>query len=115
MISRKHLAAALGRLAVPFAAFFVSAPGVALANTCAVSDHLAAEIFVRDLHGYVSGKSGKNAITEAKLNAFVRAKVPVDSISRYALGIHWRRATDKQRTEYQKLFGETVSPDWRNR
>jgi phospholipid transport system substrate-binding protein len=52
-------------------------------------------------------KSGKPA---SNLDAFIRAKVPVDIVSRYALGIHWRRATPRQRTEYQKLFGDTVFP-----
>lgn len=110
MQSRKQFFAVPGRYPASIAALLLVLPGTALANTCTVSDHLAAESFVRDLHGYVSGKSGKNAADRAKLNAFIRAKVPVDLVSRYALGIHWRRATNRQRREYQKLFGETVIP-----
>lgn len=110
MISREHLAAVRRRLTVPLAALLVIVPGFALANACAVSDQSVAESFVRDLHGYVSGKSTRNAVTEVKLSAFIRANVPVDIVSRYALGVHWRRATDTQRTEYQKLFAETVFP-----
>lgn len=111
MTSGKLSAAVLRRrLAVAFAAVAIAVPGVASANTCAVSDRAAAESSIRDLHGRVSGDAEKGTSHEADLNAFIHAKVPVDIVSRFALGVHWRRATPGQRTEYQTLFGKTVFP-----
>lgn len=111
MLSRKYsTAGVLRRLAIPLAAFLVTAPGAAWANTCAQSNQSAAENLIRELHDSVAATGAKTGKTAPNLNAFIRAKVPVDIVSRYALGIHWRRATPQQRTEYQKLFGDTVFP-----
>jgi phospholipid transport system substrate-binding protein len=111
MLLRKLLAVVrLRRFALAFAATALLIPGGAAADICVVSDDAAAESFVRDLHGRVSGTAGKGMSARAKLNAFICAKVPVDVVSRYALGVHWRTATAGQRAEYQKLFELTVFP-----
>ncbi len=110
MVSIKLLIAAFrGRLIPALGAVLIAVPVGVWANTCPVSDQAAAENFIRDLHAQASAKLPESEMASS-MDAFIRAKVPVDIVSRYALGIHWRRATDKQRAEYQKLFGETVFP-----
>jgi phospholipid transport system substrate-binding protein len=104
MLLRKYSAA--GVLSV----LLFAVPGTGAANTCDVSNHSTAENLIRELHDKVAGKGIKSGTAASNLDAFVRAKVPVDIVSRYALGIHSRRATPSQRTEYQKLFGDTVFP-----
>lgn len=113
MNSRKTSAAALlGRLVIPVGAILVAVPFAATAATynCESSGQSVAETFIQDLHGEVSGETGNGAAQKSRLNEFIRAKVPVDEVSKFALGVHWRRATERQRTEYRKLFGETVFP-----
>lgn len=115
MTTIKFLAAVLsGRVAALGAAiaFLVplALPAASVASTCTVSNHIAAENFIRDLHERVSGKGGQARNSAANLNAFIRAKVPVKTVSRSALGVHWRRASMAQRAEYQHLFEKTVFP-----
>lgn len=111
MKTKDHSAAVMfRRFAAPLVALAVALPGAALANTCTVSDHAAAENFIRDLHTRVSVTAAPGANTDSDLAAFMRSKVQVDVVSRSALGVHWRRASDWQRAEYQDLFEKTVFP-----
>lgn len=106
---RKSIAALRGRFIPVLGAVLAALPVGALASTCPASDQAMAETFVRDLYDRATVKVADGA-AEENLDAFIRAKVPVGTVSRYALGVHWRRATEAQRAEYEKLFGETVFP-----
>lgn len=108
--NKKFAAVRFGRLAAPVAATLLAIPGMAYGNTCAVSNHAAAENFIRDLHRQVSETAAQDRNSVSKLNNFIRAKVPVEIVSKGALGIHWRQASNDQRTEYRKLFEKTVFP-----
>ena len=42
----------------------------------------------------------------------IRQNFAIDSIARFALGRYWRRATEKQRIEYLKLFEDLIVITW---
>ena len=53
----------------------------------------------------------ENVSDEARFEEFgrlFRESFDIGAISRFALGRHWRRATEEQRTEYRSLFADFI-------
>ena len=53
----------------------------------------------------------ENVSDEARFEEFgrlFRESFAIDAISRFALGRHWRRATEEQRKEYRSLFADFI-------
>ncbi len=86
--------------------------GSALADDDPVIQPDQAEMFIKDLSQKAIAVLRDDNKTEAEREAIFRGLLQsgfdMKFISRFVLGINWRKATDQQREEYRTLFNEYV-------
>lgn len=58
--------------------------------------------------GFLSDKSLTQAKREGEFRKLLNDNFDMETIGRFALGRHWKTATDVQKKEYQKLFNEMI-------
>jgi phospholipid transport system substrate-binding protein len=92
-----------------------SAPQIAQAQA-----HVdGAEKFVEQLADHAVAILTKDTIAPEKRSAEFRVLFQegfaVDSIAKFALGRHWRRASEEEREEYLGLFEDSIVTSWANR
>ncbi len=58
--------------------------------------------------GFLSDKSLSQAKRESEFRKLLNDNFDMDTIGRFALGRHWKTATDAQKKEYLKLFNEMI-------
>ncbi len=58
--------------------------------------------------GFLSDKSLTQTKRESEFRKLLNDNFDMETIGRFALGRHWKTATDVQKKEYQKLFNEMI-------
>ncbi|MBK6895916.1 MAG: ABC transporter substrate-binding protein [Alphaproteobacteria bacterium] len=58
--------------------------------------------------GFLSDKSLTQTKRESEFRKLLNDNFDMETIGRFALGRHWKTATDAQKKEYQKLFNEMI-------
>lgn len=105
MVRRSFLTAAL----ILFAGAFAPVPVAAAADPAALIGNLGSRALE------VLGKDATQAQRVARFRELLRQDFDVPGIARFVLGRYWNTATDEQRAEYVRLFGEYIALAYANR